>query len=258
MLRNFVNDEYLEKYFPDIVNYRKGGQVDYSGSISTAFELVMEDVIGRGLHPRRCMVALDLVRDEDASDNIQQLTSATISATTNYDAWEGDKQLRFVVNLTSKTVLTDDWSFILQGSNKATEPDDVDSTWETVKTIQYDTNTAAGDIVEETETFVTMYLWYRLRVVKNSGSGSVTFTASLYETAFDSLIAYRTLDIIARTYQTGLAEKWDVIKEQMKQEYEDRLASIKISYDSNDDGIPETTEGGVSVGGRIGSIGLSA
>jgi hypothetical protein len=147
-------------------------------------------------------------------------------------------QRRFVVNLTAKT-LADDWSFILQGSNKNTRPDDVDTSWETVATIQYDGVTAAA---EDDTTFSVMYRWYRLNVTKTSGTGSVTFTASLYETNFDLLFAYKTLDLIAMSWKTGLNQKWDDMRADMAAQYESTLQAIKFTYDENRDGVPEVAE----------------
>jgi hypothetical protein len=239
MLRNFVNDEYLEKFFPDLVNYRKGGQVDYSSQTATAFELILDELTNKGIDPRRLMTGLDLNRSDTVNSGIQQLTSKTASATENGYAWEGGTQRRFVLNLTNKSVAGDDWSFILQGSNSNDRPDDGDSSWETVSTIQYDANTEAS---EENSTFTSLYKWYRLRVVKTSGSGSVTFTASIYETIFDPIIAYKTLCLVSSSWQTGLAEKWDVIREQKQAEYDAAMQAVKFSYDSDDDGEAEIEE----------------
>lgn len=237
-MRNFVNDTYLEQFYPDLINFRKGSQQDYSAVIDTAFSLVLNDLENRGVDTRLCMVPLDLNRSRTASQNIQQLTSTTVSATTNGTHWEGGMQRRFVVNLTSKT-LTDDWSFVLQGSNLTTEPASGDSSWETISTLQWDGTTAAS---EDNTTFTASYRWYRVRVVKNSGSGSVTFTASLYETKFDSIIAYKAIGLIARSWDTGMNPKFQVMAETMEAQYATGLQSAKVSYDRDEDGIPESTE----------------
>jgi hypothetical protein len=242
MFRSFVNDAYLERYYPNIVNFRQGSQVDYSDSIDAAFELVLNELTNKGIDPRLCMVPIDLNRSTDATTNIQQLTSVTTSATLNSDAWEGKQQRRFVVDLTSKTELTDDWSFILQGSNKIERPDDADSTWVAVSTIQYDGTTLIADIVEENATFSTMYKWYRVRAVKSSGTGSVTFTASLWDTNADSLIAFKALELIAMSWKTGLNPKWDDMRNDMADRYEATMQAIKLTYDEDQDGIPEVQD----------------
>lgn len=258
MLRNFVTDSDLEGYFPNIVNFRQGGQQDYSTAINKAFEFVIDDLENRGFKTRLMMVPIDLARDSDATANIQKLTSVTISATTSYDAWKGGRQRRFVVNLTDKSDLTDDWSFILQGSNELSTPEDDSDDWEDVETIQYDAGNTAEQVIENSEVFSTMYAYYRLKVVKNGGSGSVTFTASVYEKVFDFLIACKTLEFIAMGWKSGLNVRWDDMQEDMAVRFETALASIKCSYDADQDGIPEESEEKVSVGGRIGSMGLSA
>ena len=247
-MRNFVDDTYLEQFYPDLINFRKGSQQDYSAVISTAFSLTLNDLENRGIDTRLCMVPLDLNRSRTATQNIQQLTSTTVSATTNGTHWEGGMQRRFVVNITNKSVHGDDWSVLLQGSNLTTEPDEADASWETVVTLPWVADAAAS---EDHETFTASYKWYRVRVVKNSGSGSITFTASLYETKFDSIIAYKAIGLIARSWDTGMNPKFQVMAEAMENAYTSGLQGVKFSYDHDQDGIPEITEPTRSSGVRL-------
>lgn len=247
MLRNFVTDAFLEKFYPNIINNRQGGQVDYSETIGNAFDLLVNELQSKGIDPRLCMVPIDLCRLSTASQNIQSVTSKTTSATWNGEAWEGGNERRFVLNLTSK-VTADDWSFLLQGSNLTSKPEEGDANWETVSTLQWDGNTAASEV----NTVITsLYKWYRVRAVKNSGSNPVTFTATLYETVFDELIAYRALELIALSWKTGLNPRWDDMQAEMYKRYVERMEAIKFSYDEDQDGIPEVAEPKFSAGVRF-------
>jgi hypothetical protein len=258
LLRNFLTDSYLERFYPNIINDRQGRQVGYTDAIQNGFEMLMNDLSGRGLDVRLLMVPVDLNRNASTTPNIQKLTAKTLSASEVGYAWEGSNQRRFVINLTSKTSLTDDWTFTLQGSNESERPEDDSDGWEDIEAIQYGTTTLAADIIEENATYTDLHKWYRLNVAKVAGTGSVTFTASLYETIFDPLIAFMTLKWIAASWKTGSNPRWDDMYELALKEYEDKIASIKFTYDSDQDGIPTPAESGTAAGGRIGSIGISA
>lgn len=233
MLKSFVNTSYLEGFYPDILNYKRGGQNDFEPQISRALELVLEDLLQRGVDPRLVMVPLDLNRGESETDNLQQLKSKSISSDDVGYAWQGKTQRRFVVSGTPSGDAV--FTFSLEGSNKKERPEESDATWETVSEI------LSSDEVKNSA-FLSMYRWYRVNTTLTSGTGSVDFTASIYETVFDRLIAYRALELIAMGWKTGLNEKWDQIKEDMKSEYNAGMESVKFSYDSDEDGVPEDGE----------------
>ena len=238
MLRNFVDDSYLERFYPNIINNRQGQQVDFSDTIENAFDLLVNELQSRGIDPRLCMVPVDLCRLRTDAPNIQSITSKTTSATWNGDPWEGTNQRRFVLNLTSKNT-ADDWTFYLQGNNALTKPEESDANWVTVTSLQWDGNTEAS---ENDVVITSFYRWYRVRAVKNSGSSSVTFTATLYETVFDELIAYRSLELIALSWKTGLNPRWDDMQAEMYKRYTERIQAIKFTYDTDENGIPEVAE----------------
>jgi hypothetical protein len=238
MILNFIIDSDLERFYPDLESYRAGAQVDFSEQIDLAFEILLNDFQARGKSPRLLGVPLDLNRN-DTSTHLQQLASTTISATTNAYAWEGGNERRFHVNLTSKTELGDDWDFILQGSNKNERPTDADSTWETVATLDWPAAAAAS---EDSVVFRTAYRWYRVRAVKNSGTGSVTYTACIHDTIFDNLITWKAIELIAMSWDTGLSTLWQTRVEEAKASYTSAIERIITTYDSDEDGIPEFPE----------------
>jgi len=136
MIKNFVIDADLEAFYPDLESYRSGAQPDFSEQISLAFRSLLNDLQARGRNPRLLGVPLDLNRDA-SSTHRQHLESNTASGAENGYAWEGNRERRFCVNVTTKSVLGDEWVFTLQGSNKTERPDSSDSTWTTVETLSW-------------------------------------------------------------------------------------------------------------------------
>jgi hypothetical protein len=240
MIKNFITDSDLEAFYPDLESYRAGAQVDFSEQIALGFRLLLNDLQARGRNPRLLGVPLDLNRDS-SSTHTQHLESATSSATENGYAWEADefKGRRFCVNLTTKSTLGDSWSFILQGSNLTSRPEDADASWTTVETLTWAAAVAAS---EQSVVFDEMYRWYRLRVVKNSGSGTVTYTASVHDTIFDNLICWKAIELIALGWHTGLTSLWQTRVDEAKANYAAAIESIITSYDDDEDGVPEMPE----------------
>lgn len=235
MIKNFITDTELERFYPDLESYRAGAQVDFSDQINLAFEIMLNDFQARGKSPRLLGVPLDLNRDASTT-NLQQLVSETISATDNGYAWEGNNERRFHVNITTKSVSGDDWDVILQGSNKIQRPDDADSTWETVATIS---SAAAVAAAESSTVFRTVYRWYRRRIVLNSGSGTLTLTTALHDTIFDNLIVWKAIELVAMGWDTGLTSMWSTRVEEAKLNYSSAIERIIATYDVDEDGIPE-------------------
>ena len=251
MIQNFLTDSDLEVYYPDLVSFRRGGQVDYSDMITKAHEMVVRDIINKGVNPRLLMVPIDLNRDADTDPNYQHLESWTLSDSDNGYAWEGKgREGRFVITISSRTADTG-WDFLLQGSNESDRPEDGSAYWTTIKTVSI---VAANGSGTTNYTFTDLYKWYRVKVTKTSGVGSVVFTAGVYETAFDPLIAHKAMQYVFAGWRTEPNDQWDLRLDEAKQAYTDALASIQFGMDSDEDGIADDTEGQSKVGGRFGSM----
>ena len=252
MIQNFLLDSDLEAKWPDLVSFRRGGQIDYSDMIDAAHQIVMNDLINKGQDPRLLMVPIDLNRDADTDPNYQHLELWTLSASDVGYAWAGKwGRGRFVIEISSRTASTG-WDFLLQGSNELDRPDDASTYWTTIKTVVI---VAANGEGLTNYTFNDTYKWYRLKVTKTDAVvGSVAFTAGVYETVFDNLIIYRALQMIASVWRTEPNDQWDMRYTEVKALYEDALNSIHFWIDSDEDGIADSTEGQSKVGGSFGSM----
>lgn len=238
MLLNFVTDSDLEAYYSDVVSFRRGGQLDYADTITKAYQTVIRDVVNRGFNPRKLMIPIDLNRDASTSPNYQHLTSATESSTTNGYAHQGrGREGRIVVTVSDRTANTA-WDFILQGSNEKNRPDDASTYWENIQTISITTEGEG----ETNYRFTSLYKWYRLRLVLNTGPGSITYTAAIYETAFDDLIVNKAIELICSGWHTGLSGQWQFRLEKAMSDYASGLDAVKFGYDEDEDGVPEEHE----------------
>ena len=256
VLTSFVDDSYLEKFYPDIVNYRRGGQTDYSGHIAAAVEQIIDSLVSRNLKPRLCMVPLDMNRLM-VPGGIQQLTVSSVSAYTVpiYGVpMRATNQRRAWINVTVKPDQSD-WTWYLMGSNSISQPliDGTDESWEDILNFNYAPTDQAST---RNTTFVIDYKWYGYRLERNVGNdGDVfTFKSALYETVWDRLIAYKALELIFRTWATGINSQWDVRVKEMRDEYDALFESLQMNYDWNEDGYPDELEGGKKIGSSFGSI----
>jgi hypothetical protein len=242
MIKNFVEDIFLKTIYPDITDYKNAGILDYSTTIQTAYEMVVDDVENRGLDSRKCHVPIDLNKISTDSE-FQYLKSKTLTADEIGEAFEAKRERRFVINVTAKASGVN--TFNLQGSNEANEPASDSSYWTTISTLTWDVD----DVVSEKSVkFSDKYKWYRLSVTT---SVSVTFTASVYETLWDFIIAYKTFFLVFSAW-SGEANDWiDIRKKDVIEKYEELMATAKINYDLDDTGKPETE---IATGGSIGSI----
>ena len=249
MIKNFIVDNDLEAYYPDFVNYRRGGQLDFSDTISKAFDVVIRDIINRGFNPRLMMIPIDLNRDADTTENYQHLVSRTVSANDSGYAWEGSgREGRFVVNISSRTADTG-WTFELQGSNETERPDDASTYWETLSTVSIAVNGSGTT----NYLFTDLHKWYRLKVTLASGVGSIAFTCGVYETAYDHLIVHKTMEIAFAQWTTRLSNQWEFRYERARVDYEAALGSTRFAYDADEDGLTED-DSVKKVGGSITSV----
>lgn len=252
MITNFVTDDLLLAINPDITQHFSADQTDHSEVINTAYENVIDDIENRGLDARKCHVPIDL--NKLSTDTaFQYLRPLTKTATYEGEIFEGKRERRLVINVTSKTASTA-WTFTLQGSNEVDEPEASSSYWETVTTIiSYTTDTTG----EKTVKFTKKYKWYRLRAVP-TGSTSITFTAALYETIWDFVIAYKAMQLIYAYWMKEENDIWDNRRKVAMEEYEKLMSVVKANYDLDDSGGYDSDEGSIDMPGSITSSPIQA
>lgn len=230
MIKNFVNDEYLRQFYPKVSGQLWSEQSDYSKQINKAFDSLLSELQNRGINPRLCMTPLDLKLPDDATPNTP-LTITTETATTTGEAFAGSYQRRLVV--TVRTV-TGTWTIKLQGSNNQTEPETGDSSWTDIDGAEIEIE-ATG---EASVVFNDLYRWYRYVSIEDS-AGSIEYGVYLVENILDDAIAYGTFILIFSDFIMETADLWDVRRAMAQASYDSALQSIKLSYDSNDDGVPD-------------------
>jgi hypothetical protein len=231
MIKNYILDADLKKFYPLISNTLWSTQADYSTQISKAFDIMINDLWNRGLNPRQCMIPLDLNRADGADAN-QPLTALTKTATFTGEAYEGENQRRFAVK---PSVCTGTFTFQLQGSNEVSEPASGDSSWEDAgSTLSFASTTAEQSLV-----LTTQYRWYRYKIT--IAATTCTYTACLYETIFDDLISHRALAMIFNDWSQASPDYIRFAETEMAL-YDSGLSAVKFYYDSDDDGVAETTD----------------
>ena len=231
MVRNYVLDADLKKFYPLIAATIWNTQSDYSVQIGKAFDIMINDLWNRGLNPRQCMIPLDLNRVSGADAN-QPLTAVTKTATFTGGAYESTNQRRFAVK---PSVCTGTFTFQLQGSNEVSEPAAGDASWEDVGTaLTFATTTA-----EQSTVITVQYRWYRHKIT--AAATTCTYTASMYETIFDDLISHRALAMIFLDWSQSNPQYAEFAKDELAL-YDSGLNAVKFYYDSDDDGVAETTD----------------
>lgn len=240
MVKNFTTDNDLKPFYPLILASIWSTQSDFSTQRNKSFDIMINDLWNRGLNPRQCMIALDLNRAEDAENN-QPLTSVTKTAVFTGEAFLATNQRRFVVK---PSVCTGTFIFQLQGSNEAEEPDSSDSSWEDVgSALSFASTTAEQSVV-----ITNQCRWYRYKIT--SVGTTCTYTACMYETIFDDAIIHRSLAMIFNDYSQSNPQYAEFYKIELA-EYDNTMTAIKFYYDTNDNGIPESTDLLMSAGVRF-------
>jgi hypothetical protein len=233
MIKNFVTDDDLEEYYPSISSYLPSTQNDYSTQIDEAFNLVLNDVRSRGIDVRNIHVPLDLLRAATSSAEQDALTSATQTSSTNGTHIDGQQGFRrFVVNVTA---ITGTPTFTLQGSNDYNISDSVEpSNWTTIETLS---PTTTG------ETSVVYYNEYKYyRYTSTIASGSVTFTASLYETEFDVWVIYKTLWLLFSFMAKNPDDVWSERAKKYEMLYSSVVTGYKFTYDSDQNNLIDESD----------------
>jgi hypothetical protein len=229
MLKNYVTDNELKAFYPTLDEYKYGKQTNYTPQLKKAFDILLNDLYVKGINPLLCMKLLDL-NNYTPQDN-PPLTAITKTATfTSTFAFLMGNRRRFVVNATACTGGT--WTIKLQGNNRQGEPALADAAWEDVPN-----STLTFSVAGEQNIIVqTQYKWVRLVVTKGTGT-SITLTSYIVETVFDDAICYRALALLYSDWKVERGDKFDERRQDVLELYDATLASIKFTYDTNEDGV---------------------
>lgn len=234
MLKNFILDADLLRYYPLLENYKPLTQDDYSPQITEAFNIVNDDLYNAGFKPRQLMLPIDLLRAANSSALQNTLTPSTDSANaskTHVNGLSGFR--RFCVKASALT--GSQKVFTIKGSNDqgvtdSTEP----SNWDTIESVTLD---AVG---EESVVVEPEYKYYKVEVATTSGS--VTWTAGLYEVWADRLIIHKAVELIGISNRKEKDDFMDMMAANAGSLYESALSSAKMYVDSNDDNLPSGDE----------------
>jgi hypothetical protein len=227
MLKNFVVDADLKKYYPTLASYLPPSYADFSTQIGEAFNLLQDELVAKGYEPRKLMLPLDLGRPltETAAENVLTSISATgAGAQTHIDGLAGFR--RGVINAIS---LGGSTVIVWEGSNDQDISDSVEPTnWTLIK--QW-TVSAVGVL-----SFVTVdeYRYYRVRVV-SVAAGTTVFTAAIYETYADRWIMWKTFQLIFSSMSKSPDDVWAERATQAQSNFETALSAYKVMVDEDDD-----------------------
>jgi len=221
MLRNFVDDEYLRKFYPNLDKMRGTDQSSFSDQIDRAFNQLTNDLRNLGQNPRLLMTPLDLKRLDTAAEN-DPIRSTAETVTTTGEAFRWRNERRIVVHVTDFT-LDAPSTLKLQGSNKTSKPVAGDASWEDVP----DSSVAVGQVIDYTLVVKTLYRWVRY-VNTITGAGSVTYQVYLLENTFDDIIVQGTFGLIFGEYPDKVAFH--------SKQYSSMLNAVKFSVDETDEG----------------------
>ena len=238
MLKNFVVDADLKKFYPKLANYIWSTQSDYSTQITEAFNILLDDIRSRELEARTLMVPLDLKRAANSTaDQDVLLTSSAETATTTSTHIDGiDGYKRYVVNVSAITG-TSGYAIKLQGSNEqgindATEP----TNWTDIATIS---PTATG---ETSSVIQNEFKYYRYVNTVTAGTPSITYTAGLYETWIDRVIAHKTFEMIFRDFMKEAGDIWDERSKSHAAMYSQALQGHRFTVDADDNNLVNTAD----------------
>ncbi len=227
MIKTFTTDSDIDEHSPNIADYLPDSLNNWQSQINEAFELVLNDLRSRELDVRTMGIGLDLKRAANSTSEQNALTSSTEATSTTSTHINGrDGFRRFALNVTARSGTT---SVSLQGSNDQSINNDTEPTnWVTIATL---TPTATG----ETSTVIdSQYKYYR---ITSSITGSMTYTAALYEVYYDIWTIYKTLWLIFTYLAKAPDDIWDTRAKRYAQLYESVVSGYKFAIDSDDNNL---------------------
>ena len=230
MLRNFVVQADLLKYYPKLASYLPSTQNDWSTQITESFNIVLDDIRAREIEPRLMMIPLDLKRAETSTADQDTLTSSAETETTTGTHIDGVSGFnRFTVNVTAITGVTG-YAIKLQGSNDIDVTDSVEpDNWEDIATIS---PIATG---ESSSVFQREYKYYRY--VNTVTGTTITYTAAIYETFVDRWVIHKAMQLIGQGLTKEDNDRWDRVAQTAEQFYNNAMQAYKFTLDADDNNL---------------------
>lgn len=227
MIRNYITDTDLDEHYPNITDYLPDSLSNWQAQIDEAFELMLNDLRSREIDVRTLGVPLDLKRAATSTADQNTLTSSTEAVSTTSTHIKGrDGFRRFAINVTA---LSGTASVALQGSNDLQITDSTEPTnWTAITSIS---PTATG---ESSAVIDGQYRYYR---IVSTVSGSITYTAALYEVYYDIWVIYKTLWLIFTYLAKSPDDIWDKRAKMYDQLYSTTLTGFKFYIDSDDNNL---------------------
>jgi hypothetical protein len=232
MIKCFVTDDDLKKFYPKIAAQIWDEQSTYAPQIQKAADKLINEMWNREIDPRLCMLPLDLKRPTNAAANDLIASTTETTSTTGRALLMGNFR-RLVVNVTAITLPA---SIKLQGNDRISEPTIADTAWRDLS----GSTLAVSEIGESTISFNDNARW--VRYISTPGT-NVTYTVCLYENIFDDAIAYLALAMIFADFSTAPGDHWDLKRQQAKEDFETTINGIKFGYDRDMDGQPDEAFG---------------
>jgi len=233
MLRNFVNDNDLKQFYPNLARQLWSTQTSYATQINTAFDIVMNDLHNMGIRPERATVQLDL----NNNGNDKNLPMQTITATgiITSSAYQTNYERRVVLDIGS---CTGNWNFYIDGNSEQNIPNSTDNTW-FLQTSLFLTSSYANSTV--TQVISKTSDWVRYRIEPTTGT-SINYTCYMISDIFSQAIIRKAFTIIFRDFVQTEGDIWDVRRGLEEKDYQAQLLSTKFTYDANYSGTTDAGE----------------
>lgn len=214
MLRNLLTESDLTAYAVKLGDLLYTGQSNYSEQKTKATQFVFNQLIQRRYDVKELMPEL-ILRNSGSSINLSEV-GIGVQDTIN--------RLRLVIDNIVNTVSAK--SVTLQGSND-------NSTFTDIMTL-----TISVTDTSRTETFFDTYKYYRINT--SVVSGAIDFRASLVETVYDELFAYKWLVFIYSDIRKAEGDQFDLKIQYYESMYLQLLNSAVLYIDSTSDGVPDS------------------
>ena len=210
MLKNYIDEEYLKGIQPDLDDYKRITENDFSRFFSQANNELFQDLIKKNLSLNKLMPELSLRSSGTVISSAGVETGDSVEDTLN--------RLRLVWNVTTFTGLTSK-ILTLKGSN-----DDI--TFTTVEEIEI-TETGIDSI-----RFENAYVYYKVEVT--TLDGTIDLSVSLIETTYDNLFAYKILELIMRNCKKEVNDSMHLKEVDYMKKYQDAIQTTTF-YESTTD-----------------------
>jgi hypothetical protein len=228
VLKNYIVDADLEKYYPNLSEFLWTGKVSYQAQIQEAFEFVCDEIRHRGIELRKFGTPLDLLRPEGTTTDQNVLASRTDTATYTSQYIIGqDSFTRLVIDVSSLSAQTG-FAFTLQGSNdvnvNASSPP---THWTDILTLKpFQVGVISG-------TFTDEYKYYRFVTVQTGAS--ISYTISLVDTTVERLVVWQSFRIIFEDFTREEGDIWFQRAKTAEDRYQKHLQVTRFFVDEDGD-----------------------